>query len=363
MRDLKDVSGAFKFFFKMALIIAVSFLTASYLFAMFLGPKLFFFEPLSAQYSPNSLILGFPMILFVIIVFRIPIIVSFGLVFLFFWSIYLLCFVVAWKLRENFHKVIRNSFSRPFGHLFKNCLFALPVIASVTLVAVVAIHFFQESHGVPTGEPPISGDSLVAFLELTISPLIEEIGFRITPMGTFLIFYLLKVGKAGRTLTNSGLRLKFFFLAFLYPEKAKRILGLRTVDDSGIWKGLSLAEWILIFLTSAVFGLAHYLYGGTWEIGKITSAFVQGFAMGFSYLLYGVQAPILLHWFFNYYTYTYSLASGLYPSIFAFYLLLDMVILILGMLGWLAIAVLGVRKMVKAIVGKPSRPETKAVSG
>jgi len=346
----------------MALIIAVSLLTASYLLAMVLGPKLFFFEPLSAQYSPSSLILGFPIFLFAII-FEIPVNVSFGLVFLFFWGIYLLCFIVAWKLRENFHKVIRNSFSRPLGHLFKNCLFALPVIASMTLVAAVAIHLFQESHGIPTGEPPISRDSLVAFLELTISPLIEEIGFRITPMGTFLIFYLLTVGKGGRALATFGLRLKLFFLAFLYPEKAKRILGLRTVDASGIWKGISLAEWILILSTSAVSGLAHYFYGGGWEIGKVTSAFVQGFAMGFSYLLYGVQAPILLHWFFNYYTYTYSLASEIYPSIFAFYLLLDIVILILGILGWLAIAFLGVRKIVKAIIGKPSRPETKAFNG
>lgn len=362
MRAFKEVSRAFKFFFKMTLIISVSFITTSYLLAMLLGPKLFFFEPLSTQYSPNSLILGFPIILFAII-FGIPVNVSFGLVFLFFWSIYLLCFVVAWKLRESFHKVIRNSLSRPFGHLFKNCLFALPVIASMTLMAVVAISLFQESHGVPTGEPPISGDSLVAFLELTISPLIEEIGFRITPMGTFLIFYLLTVGKAGRTLTNSGLRLKLFFLTFLYPEKAKKILGLRTVDDSGIRKGISLAEWILIFLTSAVFGLAHYLYGGTWEIGKITSTFVQGFAMGFTYLLYGVQAPILLHWFFNYYTYTYSLASEIYPSIFAFYPLLDIVILILGILGWLAITGLGVRKLVKVILGKLSRPETKELNG
>jgi len=236
------------------------------------------------------------------------------------------------------------------------------------VVAVVTLYLLQESSGIPTGEPPISGDSIVAFLELTISPLIEEIGFRVTPMGTFLLFYLLMVGRKGRPLANFGVRLKFFFLAFLYPDKGKKILGLRTVDDSGIWKGISLAEWILILVTSAVFGLAHSpnLYGGTWEIGKITLAFVQGFAMGFTYLLYGVQAPILLHWFFNYYTYAYSLASEIYPSISAFYLLLDIVTLILGILGWLAIAVLVVRKIVNIIVGKPSRPEmpeTKAFNG
>jgi len=233
------------------------------------------------------------------------------------------------------------------------------------VVAVFAIHLFQESHGVPTGEPPISKDSLVAFLELTVSPLIEEIGFRITPMGTLLLFYLLTVERERRALTTFGLRLKFFFLAFLYPQKAKKMVGVRTVDDSGMWKGISLAEWILIFLTSAVFGLAHSpnLYGSTWEIGKITMAFVQGFAMGFTYLLYDGQAPILLHWFFNYYTYAYGLASEIYPSISAFYLLLDIVTLILGVLGWLAIAVLVVRKIVNVIVGKPSRPETKALNG
>jgi hypothetical protein len=38
---------------------------------------------------------------------------------------------------------------------------------------------------------------------------------------------------------------------------------------------------------------------------------LSGLAMGFVYLRYGAYAPILLHWFFNYYFGAFDLASQL----------------------------------------------------
>jgi hypothetical protein len=105
----------------------------------------------------------------------------------------------------------------------------------------------------------------------------------------------------------------------------------------------------MVFFTSIVFGLAHYLSGGGWEIGKATSASVVGLAMGLTYLLYGVQASILLHWFFNYYNYAYYFASELYTSVLMTSVLIDFITIILGVLGWLAVMILGLYKMFRAV--------------
>jgi hypothetical protein len=132
------------------------------------------------------------------------------------------------------------------------------------------------------------------------------------------------------------------------------MVGVKTVSDFGVRGGISLGEWSMIFFTSIVFGLAHYLSGGGWGIGKVTSASVVGLAMGLTYLIYGVQAPILLHWFFNYYLQFFDsqFALEFYPSLFPAFLLIEPLIIILGVFGWLSFAILGLYKMFRAIAKK-----------
>jgi len=236
--------------------------------------------------------------------------------------------------------------------LFDNCLFAMPIINSMMLVAVLAIQSLQEAGGFPTGEPSFPENLFQFFFEASWHALFEEVGFRVIPIGAFLIIYLFWVGRGNVTTLSWGQRLKLFFMAPLFPDKAKKMVGVRTVSDFGVRGGISLGEWVMIFFTSITFGLAHYL-GGGWEVGKITSASVMGLAMGLTYLLYGVQAPILLHWFVNYYSYAYYLASELYP----FMLVISILILgvpisittILGWLGWLAVLILGLRRMFRVL--------------
>jgi hypothetical protein len=106
---------------------------------------------------------------------------------------------------------------------------------------------------------------------------------------------------------------------------------VKTVSEFGI-KGISLGEWIMIIITSLAFGLAHYIFG--WGLGKITTATLDGFVFGLAYLFYGVQAPILLHWFFNYYWGGFSLALELYPNSLSVIFLIEIATLIVGLLGW-----------------------------
>jgi hypothetical protein len=330
---------------KIVLIITVILLVSSYFLAMFLGPVLLF--------SPDGLTAGninqpLPILLFIIVGFYTPLALNFGLVFLFLWGVFAFCFIAAWKFRDEFHEVIEKGFSRPIRKLFDNWLFAMPVITSMLLTAVIAIHSFQEAYGVPTGDIPLPSNSFESLFELSYAALIEEIGFRVTPIGTFLIFYLFWVGRTNRLTLSLGQRLKLFFTAPLFPDEAKKMVGVKTVSDFGVREGIGLGEWIMVFFTSIIFGLVHYLYGGGWEIGKITSASVVGVAMGLSYLLYGIQAPILLHWFFNYYNYAYYFASELYSSVLVTSLLIDLLTIVLGVLGWLTVITLGIYKMFRA---------------
>ncbi len=340
-----EVKIVFKILFTVPLIITVLFLVFSYFLSLPLGLVLFFFTPLGLDVS-RLYLLRLPIPLMIDPDFSIPATINAGLVFLFLLGVYALCFAGAWMTRESFHSVIKKGFSRPFSHLFNNNLFAMPTITSMLFVAFVVIHVFL---GVPTGPGPFepSEDPLQPFKDffaVTYSPLVEEIGFRVIPIGIFLVAYLFVMGRERAATLSMREFLKVLFLTLLYPEKAKELLGVRTVREFGI-RGISLAEWIIIVFTSVTFGLVHI--GGGWEAGKSISTSIDGLAFGLVYLLYGVQAPILLHWFFNYYISgygAYGLALGFYPVISPIFLLIFLGTLILGVLGWIMFtALLGAR--------------------
>jgi len=335
-----------KTFTKLILVTTVLILVASYFLAMFLGPVLLFSSDGITASNQN---LRLPILLFVIIGFYTPIALNVGSVFLFLWGVFAICFIAAWEFRESFHEVIEKGFSRPIRKLFNNHLFAMPIITSMMLTAAIAITELQKAGGVPTGEIPLPSNRFESLFELSYAALIEEIGFRVTPIGAFLIIYLLWAGRKNAVTLSLGQRLKLFFTAPLFPDEAKKMVGVKTVSDFGVRGGISLGEWVMVFFTSIIFGLAHYLAGGGWEIGKITSASVVGLAMGLTYLLYGVQAPILLHWFFNYYNYAYYFASELYTPVLISFILIDFVTIVVGILGWLAVMILGLYKMSRVI--------------
>ena len=349
------------------LIIFVSVLILAYFVAMALGLTLFFLTPEGLAFSKQSLSVVFPsgpyvfLFTFLIIIF-IPVNPNIGPIFLFLWSIYLVCFVVAWMLRESLHKVIKSSISRPLSYTLKNNLFAMPVITGMVFTAILVLGFFQTSQGIPTGEVSLPPNPFAAFFELSYAPVVEEIGFRITSIGIFLILFLFLAGGKSAAAMSGGKRLKAFFLSWLYPEKAKRMLGLKNVSDFGILRGISIPEWMAVILTSAVFGWAHYYLGGGWEIGKITLASIQGFAMGLAYLIYGVQAPILIHWYFDYYTYAYLTAYSFYPAttlLFSFSFLLT---LALGVIGWIILAVILAVGVLRLRKNPGRQPEESALS-
>lgn len=341
---------AVRLFAKMFLIIAVLIMVFFYLFAMFLGPALFYFTSQGMDTSMRNLT-SLPVWFFTIIGFNIPVNLNYAIVFLFLWSVFTVSFVAAWKQRESFHRIIRESIARPVKKLFSNCLFAMPIITSMTLIAVIIIQSFQEVSGIPTGTPPLPGEPFLDFFDLSYAAVAEEVGFRIIPIGVFLILYLFWAKKKVRTF-SFGQRLKLLLIAPLFPDRAKRMVDAKTVDEYGIRGGISLGEWGMVLFTSIFFGLAHFLPGGSWEIGKITSAAATGIVMSLSYLAYGAQASIIIHWFFNAYTDSFFLFSEIYPIALPLANAVVIFTSVFGILAWAAVAILGYFKLVSAITGR-----------
>jgi hypothetical protein len=127
------------------------------------------------------------------------------------------------------------------------------------------------------------------------------------------------------------------------------MVGAKTVEEHGVKGGISLGEWGVVIFTAIIFGLAHYNPGVSWEIGKISSAAFTGLVIGVCYLVYGIQASIIMHWFFNVYSTTYILISDLYPVTTPIVNAIWIITLVLGIAGLVALANLGIFKLITAI--------------
>jgi len=290
------------------IVLAISFfIVLTYLLSMGLG-ILVFFSTIEGLNFSRGVIPIHPLL-----VIDMEVTVNAGLYFLFLWCVFALCFAAAWKYRESLPSKAREFFSSPtkWG-FFKNNLLAMPVITSMLLVAIIALHYFQSQSGVPTGSLPQS-DPFLDFLKVSRAPLVEEIIFRIIPIGSFLVIYLYIVGKRTKPYFSWSQRLKTVILSVLQPEKAKEKIGLRTINERGLFRGMTWGEWIMVGFTAFLFGIAHY-FGG-WGPGKISQAAMSGAVFALAYLYYGIQAPILLHWYFNYYFTVFDLSLNYYSEI------------------------------------------------
>lgn len=272
-------------------------------------------------------------------------------------AIFILCFWLAarnengviWGLRS-----IRQG-SRPVG--LPNWLAIMPLITCSLLLIVLVVTVSLSFGGVRSGNLPqpcptdqagdclrLPSDVARLFAGIIYAPISEEMAFRITVLGVLVGFRMIwNSAKIPRPLSRNVLLAGKGFLFALYsPERAKALMGLPRVASSG-WRGVHWTEWTLLILTSILFGLAHILYGAGWEAGKVLTAGLSGFALGLVYLTYGFFANVLVHWFFNFYLYIFTLE--IYSSVVEIYsgalltfaLTMDLIVflltLFLGVLG------------------------------
>jgi hypothetical protein len=219
----------------------------------------------------------------------------------------------------------------------------MPLVSCALLLIVLVVTIVLTESGISSGTlcnpcPP----EAELYAALTYSPISEEIAFRITTLG--LLVSILTFWRA-RSIEKGSPKpriLSLVIASFLSPESAKARVGLPTITSNG-WHGIHWSEWILLFLTSSLFGIAHIISGGTdWGVGKAFTAAISGFALGFVYLGYGAYAAILLHWFFDFYFETFSVGANVFggalatlPGLVSLTSLIVGIVSILVALAWL----------------------------
>ncbi len=283
-------------------------LILSYAVSVALGPILLYLTPQGIKMASER-VTTLPISLFIMVNFEVAIGINTGLFFVALWVLYLCAFVLAWTEKPNVGSSLKSCISGRLDVLRSNYIVLMPCLTSTLFVVVVLLQTLQESVGVQTGSIEFQ-NPFIGYLIVSYAPLVEELSFRITTIGVFGGLYLLwKARRVAQDIWPGSARVLLLYI--WSPETTKRLLGYNTIEDNGPKRGVLNWEWLLLGVTSASFGVAHYLSGAGWEIGKISTALISGLALGFVYLRYGVYAPVLLHWFFNYYLGTYDLASQL----------------------------------------------------
>jgi len=212
---------------------------------------------------------------------QIPLEYEIGDIFVIAWSVFIILFVISFLgPRKNFMKTISDILSNRKNPLPDNYMINIIKWFSILVLISAAITIIQESFGILT-EPPETSNDLILFLQISLAPITEEIGFRLILIGIplFLIY-------------SHKSSVKFFLKSLWNPYSNLHIYEKR--------KAIALIIGVGIF-----FGVAHVITGEPWTSGKILQASVGGIILGWVYFRYGLAAAIILHWATNYFIYSY----------------------------------------------------------
>jgi Type II CAAX prenyl endopeptidase Rce1-like len=236
-----------------------------------------------------------------------------------FMLIFALCFWAAAKDRGGFINSLAALTRKAKPTTTPNWLVVMPLISSFLLILTLILSISLKSAGVPVGGLPTTTPADL-FASITFAPVGEELGFRITVIGVVVAIRTLLPLHRGQGLAIAGFATvtRRILIALISPDRAKEAAGLPSIGTRG-WRGIHWTEWTFLIISSAWFGLAHSLSGAGWGPGKALTAGLTGLALGMVYLLYGAYADILLHWFFNFYTFTVfgALLGGIFSDILA----------------------------------------------
>ena len=212
---------------------------------------------------------------------QLPIEYEIGDVFVIFWAIFIILFIITFLgPKKNFIKTIGDILSNEKNLLADNYMLNIIKWFSILVLISAVITIVQESFGIIT-EPPDTKNDLILFLQLSIAPITEEVGFRLVLIGIplFLIY-------------SHKSSIKFFIKSLWAPYSTLHIYDKKKAI-------------VIITIVGIFFGVAHVISGEPWTTGKILQASIGGIILGWVYFRYGLAAAIMLHWATNYFIYSY----------------------------------------------------------
>lgn len=211
-----------------------------------------------------------------------PFDIEIGDVFVVLWSIYAILFTIAmFGPDKGFLKALSANLSREKLETKSNYMITITKWFSILILMSIIIDFIQQGFGIVT-IPPSVDNNLAQFLYVSLSPIVEELGFRVILIGLPLfVFY------------SHKLSVKHFFKSIWNPNCNLHIYDSRKI-------------LFLIVLVGIFFGLAHIITGEPWSEGKFAQATVSGIILGWLYFRFGLITAILVHWGTNYFIFSYA---------------------------------------------------------
>jgi Type II CAAX prenyl endopeptidase Rce1-like len=214
--------------------------------------------------------------------YLIPSDVEIGDLFIVLWSAYAILFAIA-ILGPNYGFLKTLSIYLGHGKLEtkSNYMFTITKWFSILILLSIIIDFVQQGFGIVT-LPPSADNDLTQFLYVSLSPIVEEFGFRLILIGLPLfVFY------------SHKLSFNHFLKSLWNPSSNLHIYDFKK-------------PIILIILVGIFFGLSHIMTGEPWSEGKFAQASVSGIILGWLYFRFGLIPAILVHWGTNYFIFSYA---------------------------------------------------------
>jgi len=214
--------------------------------------------------------------------FEAPIEFELGDGFVIVWCTFLIIFTVAiFGPKTNFVSVLQSMMSEGKYRIQDSYIVATIKWFSILVIVSTGIIGVQELFGISV-EQPEAPNQLIQFFDISLAPIIEEIGFRVILIGVPLF-----------ALYTHRSSLKLFGKSLWWPWK-----NLRNVNTK---KALT-----VIVLVGILFGAAHIFSDESWNSGKLAQAIASGIIIGWVYYRYGLAPAILIHWATNYFIYSYG---------------------------------------------------------
>ena len=215
--------------------------------------------------------------------FEVPIKFELGDGFVVIWCTFLILFTVAiLGPKKNFVRVLQSMISEGKYKIQDSYIVAAIKWFSILVIVSGSIISIQEFIGISVEQPEAS-NQLTQFFDISLAPIIEELGFRVVLIGLPLFM-----------LYSHKLSFKFFVKSLWWPWKNLHNVNMK--------KALS-----VIVIAGILFGAAHIFSDEAWSTGKLAQAIASGIIIGWVYFRYGLVPAILIHWATNYFIFSYGL--------------------------------------------------------
>ncbi len=295
-------------------LLFVSIITGLMAISFIIGP-LVIFQSIGLEKFSNSAIYSqiigpLPLYFFGTYIYKIPEIPT---IFLFslLWLISLIIFVIISRTPNSIISKIIHLFRNRADNRIDNNLFTIIITFTSLLFILLVVEIIQINIGITTGVIPLL-DPLTTLTLLQYAAVAEEIGYRVGIIGIMTWIYLSVIKRRTESikiLYNPSYYLKEYLNKKQFNYSIKFLFSINIIS-------------------SVLFGLSHFSYGGGWEVGKISLAAIAGVALGWLYITRGLFVSIALHWCFNYFLTTYYYVDQIFNTTYlanSIYLLLLLV--------------------------------------